>query len=325
LELESMASFKSSIFNGSLRIIYSERDEKHLAKNFKETSSIFFEDRVRQESSKNNNSLRASVSFIGSLDLSASDKLYISIFQNKLRYDTPSSENFDDRDEILSIARIRYSKQLTPFFEAFVNAEGTLNHIVYIFAEKSSNNNINRIIKLSSGGNYSGKNISSLNSFEVSANYTVYDFEDLNPTYRSFSFRQFTAVDSSLIKLNKQLAFSLYGYVRLSEQGELKWISFSNRPTRFLEEIYGEPKLNFRYSGILFSIGARYFSINTYSYKLREKFIESKYLSIGPVTEIYFLINSLSFRLYGWYEFIEVNNLKGREQANLLMEMNWYF
>src|SRR5690606_30952532 len=125
-----------------------------------------------------NNSIRAAVSILGNFNFSPTDKLSFSLLQNKLRYDTPSKDNFDDRDELLSIARLRYSKMLNPFVETYVNLEGTYNHIVYLFSERSSNNNINRILRLSSGGNYRGKNVTSVNNFEVSANYTVYDFED---------------------------------------------------------------------------------------------------------------------------------------------------
>jgi hypothetical protein len=250
----------------------------------------------------------------------------LSLLQNKLRYDTQSQENFDDRDELLSIVRLRYTRQFTPFFLGFINAEGTLNHIVYIFSERSSNNNINRIIRLEAGGNYSGKNISSLNSFEVSANYTVYDFESLNPASRSFSFRQFTAVDSTRIILSRKLFFHVYGYLKLSEQGDFRWSSFSTRPARYLREIFSEPKITFKYYDLYLSLGARYFSLNNYSFKGKEKIKSSGYSSIGPVVDIILLMNGrLYLKLYGWYEFITISNDTGREQANLSFVMNWNF
>ncbi len=250
----------------------------------------------------------------------------LAFLQNKLRYDTPSEENFDDRDEILSILRLRYSRFLTPFFEAFVSTEGTYSHIVYLFSEKSSNNNINRVLKFAAGGNYTGKNVSSLNTFEVSANYTVYDFEDLNPNFKSFSFRQFTATDSSSIKIFKDLSLDNDGYLKLSEQGDFQWSSFSAQPTRYLEEIYAEPKIVYNLNGILLASGIRYFSLKAYNYKVQEKIPDSKYISIGPLMEIFFLIKkTLYFRIYGWYEFISANSAPNQEQANFTMQMNWNF
>ncbi len=326
IDLESIINYRTENFNSALRLNYSERDEKHITKNFPGIDNVFYEERSDQETQKNNTSVRASLSFSGNLFLSQSDRLSFSFFQNKLRYDTPSPVNFDDRDEILSIIRLKYSKMLTPFFEAFLSAEGTLNHIVYIYSEKSSNNNINRIIKLSAGGNYYGKNFASQNDFEVSANYTVYDFEDINPTYRSFSFRQFTATDSSSIKLNNRFGISFFGYIKLSEQGDLKWASFSSKPNRFLTEIFAEPKFRFNYYPFQLSAGLRYFTINTYNYDGMIRIIDSKYLSLGPVSEILLNLNkTLYLRVYGWYEFITINSQLNRQQANLSMEINWNF
>jgi hypothetical protein len=326
IDLESIINYKSEYFNSALKFNYSERDEKHITKNFQGIDKIFFDERSDQETQNNNNSIRASLSFSGNYFFSQSDKLNFSFFQNKLRYDTPSQLNFDDRDEILSIVRLKYSKMLTPFFESFLSIEGTLNHIVYIYSEKSSNNNINRIIKLAAGGNYFGKNFVSLNNFEVSANYTVYDFEDINPTYRSFSFRQFTATDSSSIKFNKKFSLVFFGYVKLSEQGDLKWASFSTKPNRFLTEIYGEPRFTFYHDPFQLSAGLRYFTINSYNYDGLIRNVDSKYLSLGPVSEILlFLQKSLYLRIYGWYEFITINSLLNRQQANLTMQVNWNF
>ena len=174
---------------------------------------------------------------------------------------------------------------------------------------------------------YRGKYVSTLNSFEVSANYTVYDFEDINPNYRSYSFRQFTAMDSSLIKITRRLSFIHYGYVKLSEQGDLKWASFSTHPTRYLEEIYSEPKLGVKYNGSLeLRLGLRIYSLDTYNFKDNIKVIDSKYLSLGPSTEVILAMNSsLSLNFYGWYEFISMSSGPDKQQANMAFQMNWNF
>ena len=326
LDFESMLSYDSKIFNGLLRILYSERDEKNLAKRLPSVSENLYQDRAQLEGRKNNNSIRASLSFLGNLRLSQSDQIYVSVLHNKLRYDTPSKDNFDDRDELLSIVRLRYTRQFTPFFEGFINTEGTYNQTVYIFSQKSSNNNINRILKLAAGGAYKGANLSSVNSFEVSANYTVYDFQDLNPNIKSYSFRQFTASDSTNYSFNKKLKLSLYGYLKLSEQGDLRWNEFTSRPTRYLQEIYCEPRLTVAYSLIQYSLGIRFFSLSTYNYKSNNKFLDSEFRSIGPIAEILIARSaSLFLKIYGWYEFITINSISKKEQTNLNVEMTWSF
>ena len=326
IEFESNASIVTDKFTGTLHLNYSERDENNIAKNYLGKSNFYFDQRSNLESMKNNSTIRGTLSFTGYYDFSKYDRLLISLYQNKLRYDTPSPDNFDDRDEVLSMIRLKYSRVLTPFFTAFVNLEGTYNHVVYLFSENSSNNNINRVIRLSSGGEYKGYNLSSLNVFEVSANYTVYDFEDLVPNYRSFSFRQLNMVDSTTLRISKNVFINHYGYVKLSEQGDLKWAAFSTRPMRYLEEIYSEPKLNFVISKLILSGGIRFFTLNTFTYKVTEKIPESQYLSIAPVSEISLSLNaSLFFRLYGYYEFITTNKISKRKQISFTMQTAWNF
>ena len=133
---------------------------------------------------------------------------------------------------MLSIIRFRYSKLLTSYFTGFVNAEATFGHTVYLFASRSSNNNQSRIIRLRAGGDYLGSLVKSFNSFEVSANYTVYDFEDVTTNYQSYSFRQFTAIDSTTIVLTNDVSLFAYGYLKLSEVGDFRWDNFTARPTR---------------------------------------------------------------------------------------------
>ena len=220
--------------------------------------------------------------------------------------------------------RLKYFKKLFPFFEAFVNLEGTYNHVVYIFASRSSNNYVNRVLKFSAGGYYQGANISSLNNFEVSANYTVYDFKDLSSSLRSFSFRQFTATDSSRIKLSKRFSFVVTGYIKLSEQADLNWGDFAARPTSFFNETFADPKIILFYGKAYFGLGLRYFSLNTFNYEGIVKLPDTEYESVGPLIEVVYNLNSsLYLKINGWYEFIKTSNVPNREQSNLIMTLNW--
>ncbi|MFC2082139.1 hypothetical protein ACFLQT_00260 [Bacteroidota bacterium] len=325
IDLISSAEYKTDSFAGQLRIAISERDEKHFAKQIEGANQIIYDDRVRIESRKNNSSQQAYVALSGQLQLDDKNSLLLSLLHRKLVYDTPSDENFDDRDELLTIFRVLYVRKLSPFFKVFVNLEGSLNHIVYIFAERSSNNNVRRILKLSSGGNYMGEKFQTNNSVEISANYTVYDFEELSATLRSFSFRQFSIRDSSIISLGRNTNFQFTGYLKLSEQGDFKWSDFSSRPLRFLEETYMEPLINYSIMGLTMGIGLRYFSLSTYGYNANHNKVKlSDYTSIGPLTEITLIrTTKLNLRIYGWYEFISTEDNSKRELANLSLRLNW--
>lgn len=326
LELDASVTYRSRNFNSSIRFTMNEKDEKHKAIMFQGINEAFFNQREESEQQKNNTSNYATLSFDGDMNLSETDKITLNIYQSKLKYDTPSQLNDDDRDEILSIARIGYYKMLNPFFTAFINTEGSFSHTVYIFASRSSNNNINRTIRLKTGGEYTGSVLSSYNSFDVSANYTVYDFEDLTSPLKSFSFRQFTAIDSTTIKLSSTTSIFLFGYIKLSEQGILNWNSFSERPTRALKEIYFEPRIILYRAGSLFSVGIRYFSLSTFNYKGKELNLDSEYNSIGPSTIIKArLFNKLSVSLQGFYEFISLTESENKQQANLNFQISWNF
>jgi hypothetical protein len=325
IDLSSAVEYQADWFRTLLRLSVAEREEVHKPKYIEGTNRIFFEERERLENQKNNQSLLTTISLSSRFELTEKSDITVSMFHRKLKYDTQSEENFDDRDELLSLFRIIYSNQLTPVFKWFVNTEASLQHIVYLFSERSSNNNRQRFIKLSSGGYYRTKKIRSFNSAEVSANYTTYDFEDINPTSRSFSFRQFYFVDSTQINLSKNIAFDFSGYIKLSEQGEFKWDNFTGKPVRFLEEIYLEPKFVYFYSDWKFGVGLRRFTLTTFNYQNgKDRIKDTEYNSTGPLAEItYFSDYKFNILLYGWYEFISTQDNTKRETANLNLNIKW--
>ena len=326
LDIDAATRYSSKSFDGILRFNFYERDEKHVANRFEGMTQSIYEQISELEEQKNNNSSRATVSIFGNFKMSSTDQFTFSLYQSKLIYDTQSQLNDDDRDELLSIIRLRYSKFLTSYFTGFLNAEGTFGHTVYLFASRSSNNNQNRIIRLRAGGDYSGSIVKSFNSFEVSANYTVYDYEDVTTNYQSYSFRQFTAIDSSTIQITSDVSLFVYGYLKLSEIGDFNWDNFSARPTRFLEELYLEPRFILNYERTIFSIGLRLFLLNTYSYQQNTKIPSSEYLSLGPIAVIDILAwNNLNIVARGYYEFITNTNIPDKQQASLLMQVNWNF
>jgi len=324
LDFIATTEYRSKLFFGRLRVDYSEREEKHSAKDLDEANSILFDQRSEQEKRKNNSSEYTTVSAIGNFTMSKKDNISFSVLLRKLVYNTPSEENFDDRDELLSIARLSYLRSFNHLFTFFTNLEGSYNHIVYIFSQRSSNNNVRRILKLTSGGEFDGSGVYSKNSFEVSANYTTYDFQDINPNTRSFSFRQFSAKDSTSIKLLGKIYTDFTGYVKLSEQGDFDWTSFSNNPDRFLTEYYLEPMLKVKSENIQLGFGLRVFSLLTYGYNENNvKYITNEYTSVGPTTNFLLYMSNLKLSFYGWYEFIKNEKNIKRELANLSLSINW--
>lgn len=323
--VESGLFYRTEFANAGVNLNYYERDEKHITKRFEGVAESFYEQRSELESRKNNNSYRTTISFLGNIYPSRKDQISLSLFHSKLKYDTPSAQNDDDRDELLTIGRLRYSRYLSPFFQMFTNLEGTLSHLVYIFSGRSANNNINRVLRLSAGGYYSGAQFSSLNNFEVSANYTVYDFQDVASNLRSISFRQFTATDSTNYRITKNFSFVVTAYLKLTSQGELDWDNFAERPLRYLQEIFADPKIGIVSDYSFFALGLRYFSLNTFRYNKTERVPDSDFLSVGPLFEILIGSKMLFLKLNTWYEFISDNSNVNRERLNFILAMNWNF
>ncbi len=325
LEFSSISEYNTKDFLLSLRFSFSERDEKHQPVRYEGLSTLTFEERKRLEEQKNNSSQLANLSLSSVWSLSSFDRIIFNLFHRKLIYNTPGKENYDDRDELLSIGRIMYEHQFNYFFKAFVNLEASLNKTIYIFSERSANNNLKRTLKFSTGGTFQTGKLTSVNSAEVSANYTVFDYEELNPNFRSYSFRQFAFRDSSQFKLSNSANILVAGYIKISEQGDFKWSNFAEKPQRYLQEIFAEPKLNYDYYGFLFGIGARYFALATFNYKngtIKTK--ASNYSSIGPLAEItYFIANRMSLKLLGWLEYINAEDNTKREMAKLSIRLNY--
>ena len=325
LNLSSTANYRTDKSSTQFKITYYEKEAKYYPSEISGANSIFYEERKKVEALKNSTSQQITLTLNTTYEFSLNDQLTLSLFHRKLIYDTPSDENYDDRDELLSIIKLSYLHRVNSFFYTFTNLEGSFTRLAYIFAERSSNNNKKRYLKFSGGGVYINKYLRSSNSAEISANYTVYDYEELNASYKSYSFRQLTLKDSTQYLLTPSLKADFYGYLKLSEQGNFKWTSFSSQPVRFQKELYLEPKLVFMKSNLELGIGVRYYDLATYSYNSRNvKTLSSEYKSIGPLTEINLEMHErLMMKLNGYYEFITTVDKTKKEQTNLNIMLNW--
>ena len=327
MNLSSSLQYNSQWLNGMFRISFANREEKHKAKYISSSSEILFEKSDEQEKRKNNNGNQITLSGEAIFSLTQVDKISMSIFHRKLIYDTQSELNFDDRDELLTMFELKYFRYMTPFFDLFTGLQGSINKTVYILKERSANNNVFRVLKLIAGGDVHMKYLSSKNSAEVSANYTVYDFEDLNPNLKSFSYRQLTLRDSTSLKLYRTTYLKFLGYIKFSEQGDFNWKNFANNPVRYLDERFAESTIEFRFKHLSFAFGIRNFSLSTYLYDDKNiKTINTIYNSSAPLSIItYSVSNKLDLSFRGWYEFINNETNQSNELANMILKLNWNF
>lgn len=324
IDLESQFNYSFSSVNTMFKVLYSGRNEEYNIENIPGINEIFFNERSELEKSKNNISNRIFVSLSGNWLLTSNQKIFVNLSQNKLRYDTPSLLNVDDRDELLSIIQLKYFYKLNPFFEFFVGSEANLNHLVYISSQRSSNNYINRVLKFTTGGIYSGAILTNVSHFDISANYTDYTYDYLTSGISSFSFRQLTLTDSLLFKFSNNYSSKLYTYLKYSEQGELNWKSFSMKPMRFLREVFLFPELIYNFNNGFCGIGIRYFELATFSFNKAQKEIKEKFSSLAPALNLLWGMKNSFIKFSGYYEFITMLSGQKKNQINFIFESGLY-
>lgn len=290
------------------RLAYSERDEAHQAKLPSEAPPnvvILWNQRNRQEQTKDNLARRTSLSGDLRLPLSSSDMLSISGTASILRYDTPSALNVEDRDELLVALGLGTQHRLSRVLSLELTLEATRSQLVYLLKERSANNNTNSVLRFSPLVTYQPSPVfRTVNLFEVLANYTVYDFENQLAIARSFSYRQFSWLDSSSVEITERIGLDFFAYFKIYERGQLNWEEFTERlESSFLDRTLA---LQLRYqpgSHLLLGVGFQYFSQSRYQHELGTRSLASFLRTTGPTCLVAWEVgrhSRIDFR--GWYE-----------------------
>jgi hypothetical protein len=306
----------------SVGIHTSERDERHILQKIDGVDKDIQESASEQESQLDNDARRTSLRGIFSMPVSSSDFVSFESSAGILRYDTPDSTNTDDRDELLITLSGRESHRWNEYFEISVTAEATLNHIVYLFADRSANNNWNRIFRLAPELTYTPSPVMRMvNTFEVLANYTVFDYETLIPTVESYSYRQFAFLDSTSYDMSSNMGLDFLLHVRLYERGELQWKAFTERPQQYFQEVTFSPAVRYTIQErLVCAAGFRSFVQNRYLYNGAARVTDGNYFSYGPTTSIVLMAPSgWRLEIQGWKEFQKETNQPTRDVSNIMM------
>lgn len=176
-----------------------------------------------QENQRDNRSSQIRINGNTFYNLSTKDTLNFSFSNSLLRYDTPSNANNDDRDELNQNIAISYGRNHKSSFNNVLNFnlkfEYINNHLIFIKSSRSALNNVNRILKLTPSVYYKNEYLSFKPEFDLTANYTIYDFENTTSGIRSFSFRQIAYRDSVNIKLLDRFEIDFNIFYRYFERG----------------------------------------------------------------------------------------------------------
>lgn len=163
--------------------------------------------------------------------LSKRDSLGVNFYVEKYSFDTPSELNNDDRDEFRLNFLISNFYRFNPDLSIGCYLNVNLNHLVFLYKERSIENNWNRIFILGSGVRYKNKNLRISNFSEIIANYTDYDYEEMFTVYRSFVFRKYSNFTNIGYIISRKSEVDFRVNIEKEENGMLNWSDFSQNVT----------------------------------------------------------------------------------------------
>lgn len=153
-----------------------------------------------------------------------SDSVSLLTAVRKRQYDTSDTANYDDRDRLRYELDLHYGHLFSSYFHFSTRAQTTLEHLVYIFGQKSDQNHWNRIFKLKPELSFEPhpqwRNIA---GFELVTNMTDYDFE-LDPSFiKSTIYRRYTASDRIFWEISRGWFLNLEYTLDLEDNGRFLW------------------------------------------------------------------------------------------------------
>ncbi len=230
------------------------------------------------------------------LQVARRDSLTIFNSVSRFRYDTPDTNNFDDRDELRTVHLAEWTHLFSSLFQIKAGLSARLHHLVYIYAAKSAENNWNRIFNF-----YTALALHRQGLFhfrqraEVLANYTDYDFEVPSERIRSFVFRKYALSDSLRWKFWGATEMLLFSRLEIEENGRLSWNDFAEQPllsrkNHFVTLAFDFPLV----TALRISAGFQGYFRREWPYIVRRnKLVRSPrskhYTSYGPVLKLYLL------------------------------------
>ncbi len=325
LKFSAAASAKLWLLGGRHDIalgLESREEQNAVARRFAIGDTTLTTQRLR-ENLRDNSSQRTSLSARSRWLLSIADTLQYSGSAAILRYDTPSADNSDDRDELFIAADATIGHRFSPLLAASLTGEIQLVHTVFLKALRSAQNNWNRIIRLAPAVAITGSRFSALPRFEVVANYTNFDYEDLLGSRRSLSSRQLGYTDSLVYRFTEQQYLESRITVRYEERGEFRWKTFSEIPNfRKTEQFYTVLFFTNPLPSLWVGAGARYYQLAQRQLGRLTTSGTLDRVTLGPETVMTAQFASgTSLRLHGWYEVQFDNGRETRRLPNLLLDV----
>lgn len=156
------------------------------------------------------------------------DSLSVNYLGSLLYYDTPDTNNYDDRDELTYSITPAWHHRLDEYSALTVSANLFLHHYVYLFHQRSAQNHWNRVFSLKSELTTNIPERIRWNARqEIYANYFVYDHEDSAFVHvQSMVFRGISLQQDVRWFCGPRFFIQLYALLRIEDNGQLDWDAF---------------------------------------------------------------------------------------------------
>jgi hypothetical protein len=306
LNFSGQLIYKNDYFLQSIGVNFLRSDEQNTAKNkfgINENDLI----NLRNEEKLLDNIFEITqLRFHSEYLLTKNDTLKGNVFLSLFRYDTPSEQINDDRDELTESINLRYSRKISDILTAGFETELNMVHFVYIKSERSADNNWNRSLKFSPFVSINSQFLTINPLIYVVANYYAYDYEDRTGGVNSYSIREVGYKDSITVRFSNLINLSMKLKLRYYEQGYLFWKEFAETPQYSNSENFFETLLYYLIDD-KFSMGSgfRFFELkqkNLLSYAFNT--VSFEHYSYAPEFIIFYKTQTgIDFEMRGWYEY----------------------
>ncbi len=163
-----------------------------------------------------------------SWQISDQDSIYMNYIGSLLYYDTPDSNNYDDRDELIYSLSPMWHHRIDDYTSMSVGGNLFLHHYVYLFHQRSAQNHWNRVFSIRSEVNtHIPRRVNWTSRQELYANYFVYDHEDSAFIHvQSMVFRGLKLQQNIQYFFTPSFYLRAYMFLRVEDNGLLDWTDF---------------------------------------------------------------------------------------------------
>lgn len=307
LSFSSILKYQTDKLSQIVGLGFNSRNEKNEVEGKFAIDPDDLDEQKALEAQRDNQSSRTRFFATTEWAISTKDTIKVDYSVSLLQYDTPSNQNYDDRDEFSTIIGASYSHRFSEHFTAKFKVESQLVHLVFLKSQRSSMNNWNRVLLFQPSFALETRYFKYYPQVDLLANYTAYDYESKEKSINSYSFRQIAYKDSLYIPCGEGFSVQTKTTLRYFERGALFWSSFSESPQTSNFEQYYDGLFQLDYStGSQAGIGLVFHSIqqkNLGSSSATTVLKGFNRISYGPQILIkFFLSNRSAIYIQGWYE-----------------------